>query len=276
MKISIITVVRNGEQTIRDTIECVLSQSYADIEYIIVDGKSTDGTLDIIRSYGDKIDKVISERDSGIYSAMNKGLRLATGDYIGFLNADDFYAHPHVISGLANTAKSTKADCLYGDLVFVDQKDTNKVIRYWQAGNFNRYKMLFGWSVPHPTFFVKRSVFDKYGLFRENFGLSGDYEMMVRFFFKERINAAYLPEVLVRMRVGGAGNSGFKSKWKGNREDFQAWKQNGLKIPFVTIILKPIRKIPQFFSQPHTLPTPVVERKEPIFNMKSEGVQVSY
>lgn len=276
MKISIITVVRNGEQTIRDTIECVLAQSYADIEYIVVDGKSSDGTLDIVKSYGNQIDTVISEKDNGIYDAMNKGLRLATGDYIGFLNADDFYAHPHVVAELAKTAKATRADCLYGDLVFVDQEDTDKVVRYWQAGNFNRYKMLFGWSVPHPTFFVKRSIFEQYGLFRENFGLSGDYEMMVRFFFKERINAAYLPEILVRMRVGGAGNSGFKSKWKGNREDFQAWKQNGLKIPFITILLKPIRKIPQFFNRPNTLPTPSATKQTPSFKMNDEGVQVSY
>jgi len=252
MKISIITVVRNGETTIKDTIQCVLRQSYHDIEYIIVDGNSTDNTLDIVRSYGDKIDKVISEPDTGIYDAMNKGLRAATGDYIGFLNADDFYIDSQTISQVASTARATNPDSIYGDLLFVDQRDTNKVVRYWKAGSFSRYKMLFGWSAPHPTFFVKRSIFKKYGLFKENFGLSGDYEMMVRFFFKERISAAYIPETLVRMRVGGAGNSGLKSKIKGNREDLQAWRQNGLKIPFITILMKPLRKVPQFFNRPKT------------------------
>jgi glycosyltransferase involved in cell wall biosynthesis len=272
MKISIITVVRNSEATIRDTIECVLSQSYADIEYIIVDGKSTDSTLDIVQSYGNRIDTVISESDTGIYNAMNKGLRLATGDYIAFLNGDDIYAHNHIIAQVAKMAKSTHTDCLYGDLLFVDQEDTNKAVRYWQTGNFNRYKMLFGWSVPHPTLFIKRTIFQKYGLFRENFGLSGDYEMMVRYFFKEQINATYLPEVMVRMRVGGAGNSGFKSKWKGNREDYQAWRQNGLKIPFITVVLKPLRKVPQFFRRPK----PVVQPEPITLSLNEPSIQVSY
>ncbi|MEM9846997.1 MAG: glycosyltransferase family 2 protein [Bacteroidota bacterium] len=249
MRISIITVVRNGEETIRDTINCVLSQSYHNIEYIVVDGQSTDGTLDIVKSFGNQIDKVISEPDTGIYDAMNKGLRAATGDYIGFLNADDFYTNRDVISQIVSAARETNADSIYGDLLFVDQHDINKAVRFWKAGRYDRYKMLFGWSVPHPTFFVKKSVFNRCGLFRENFGLSGDYEMMVRFFFKERISAAYIPKTLVRMRVGGAGNSGLQSKLKGNREDFQAWKQNGLKIPFITILLKPLRKIPQFFNR---------------------------
>ncbi|MEM9885164.1 MAG: glycosyltransferase family 2 protein [Bacteroidota bacterium] len=251
MRISIITVVRNGEETIRDTINCVLRQSYHNIEYIIVDGNSTDNTLSIVKSFGSKIDKIISEPDTGIYNAMNKGLRAATGDYVAFLNADDFYTNTDVISQVVSTARETDADSIYGDLLFVDQNNINKAVRFWRAGHFDRYKMLFGWSVPHPTFFVKKSVFHRCGLFRENFGLSGDYEMMVRFFFKERISAAYIPQTLVRMRVGGAGNSGLQSKWKGNREDLQAWKQNGLKIPFFTILLKPLRKIPQFFHRPN-------------------------
>lgn len=259
MRISIITVVRNGEDTIKDTIDCVLNQSYHNIEYIIVDGNSSDGTMDIIQSYGSKIDKIISESDKGIYDAMNKGLRAATGDYIAFLNADDFYSNSDVVSQIVSTARGTNADSIYGDLLFVDQKDTDKVVRYWKANHFNRYKMLFGWSVPHPTFFVKRKIFEKHGFFRENFGLSGDYEMMVRFFFKERISAAYIPEVLVRMRVGGAGNSGLKSKLKGNREDLQAWKCNGLKIPFLTICLKPLRKLPQFFIRPNQKISPYYE-----------------
>lgn len=258
MKISIITVVRNGEQTIRDTINCVLSQSYHNIEYIVVDGNSTDRTLDIVQSFGNKVSKIISEPDTGIYDAMNKGLRAATGDYIGFLNADDFYSDQDVVSKIVSTARETQADSIYGDLVFVDQNNTNKIVRYWKSGRFDRFKMIFGWSVPHPTFFVKRSVFKRHGLFRENFGLSGDYEMMVRFFFKDRISAAYIPQVLVRMRVGGAGNSGLQSKIKGNREDIQAWKQNGLKIPFLTIFLKPLRKLPQFIMRPglDVLPAP--------------------
>jgi len=252
MKITIITVVRNGVNTIKDTIECVLGQSYSNIEYIIIDGCSTDGTIDVIKSYGDKITKFVSEKDTGIYDAMNKGLRLATGDYIGFLNSDDFYMHPYVIDKVVEHARSTQADSLYGDLIYVAPNDTNRLLRYWKAGGFDRFKMLFGWSVPHPTFFVKRRVFDEFGLFRDTFRIAGDYEMMVRFFFKGRISAAYIPEILVKMRAGGVGNANMKARMLANREDFHAWKCNGLNTSVLTVMIKPLRKIPQFFARPNT------------------------
>lgn len=246
MKISIITVVYNGVNTISNTIDSVLRQSYGNIEYIVVDGASTDGTTQLVESYGNRISKFISEKDTGIYNAMNKGLSLATGDYVGFLNADDFYAHDDVIYTIAQAAKEGLPESLYGDLVFVDQEDPNEIVRYWKAGEYDRYKMLFGWSVPHPTFFVKRSVFQNLGGFNESLRLSADYEMMVRYFFKERITSTYIPEILVRMRLGGAGNAGLKAKLEANKEDAKAWKMNGLKTPFVTMVCKPLRKVPQF------------------------------
>lgn len=252
MKITIITVVRNGINTIKDTIDCVLGQSYPNIEYIIIDGCSTDGTIDVIKSYGNKITKFISEKDKGIYDAMNKGLLLATGDYVGFLNSDDFYMHPYVIDKIVEQARTTQADALYGDLIYVDPNNINRLLRYWRAGDFDRFKMLFGWSVPHPTFFVKRRIFDECGLFRENFRISGDYEMMVRFFFKGRISAAYIPEILVKMRAGGTGNASMKARMTANREDMYAWRCNGLHTSIFTVLVKPLRKIPQFIARPNT------------------------
>lgn len=250
MKVSIITVVYNGAQTIRDCLESVRNQSYPRVEHIVKDGGSTDGTLHIIEEYKSYLAKVVSEPDNGIYDGMNKGLRLATGDVIGILNADDIYAGPDVLSKVVKTFSEKKVDSCYGDLVYVDGKDTNRVVRYWRSGDFVPRKFYWGWMPPHPTFFVRREVFDKYGLFNLALGTAADYELMLRFLLKHRITSAYLPEIIVKMRSGGASNASLRNRLRANRMDRLAWKVNGLRPDPWTLWLKPIRKLGQWTVRP--------------------------
>jgi len=248
MKVSIITICYNSEATIRETITSVLSQSYSDIEYIIVDGASKDGTCEIVRSFGDKISTFVSERDKGIYDAMNKGVKLATGDVIGILNSDDFYADANVVSDIVHTFEKTGARGVYADLVYVDRENINKITRTWKSGPYEDGKFLFGWMPPHPTFFVKREVYEAYGHYTTELRSSSDYEFMLRVIHKEKISVGYLPRVITKMRVGGQSNVTLANRKKANREDRRAWEMNGLKPYFFTIALKPLRKIHQFFK----------------------------
>lgn len=246
MKVSILTVVYNGAATIGHCIESVLGQDYPDIEYIIVDGNSKDGTQEIVRSYGDKIARFLSEPDAGIYDAMNKGIQLATGAVIGILNADDFYAYPSVISEVAGVLASSDFDASYGDLEYIDANDATLVRRKWVSGAYKVGAFLNGWMPPHPTFFVKKEVYNAHGHFRLDLGSAADYELMLRFVHRENIKLAYLPKVLVKMRAGGVSNSTFKNRIAANRNDRMAWKINNLKPRFYTLWLKPLRKIIQF------------------------------
>ena len=246
MKISVITVTLNRCDTLRDAIESVLSQTVK-AEHIVVDGGSADGTLELVKSYGDRIARVVSEPDRGIYDAMNKGIRLASGDVVGILNADDFFPHPEVLKKVNAVFEEKDVDSVYGDLEYVDYAQTEKVVRYWKAGIFEPADFLRGWMLPHPTFFVKKSVYERHGLYMPEFSSAGDYEMMVRLLYKHRISAAYLPEVLVRMRTGGISNRSIWRRLAANAEDRRAWRVNGIKTPFYTTILKPLRKIGQFF-----------------------------
>lgn len=248
MKVSIITATRNSAATVRDTIECVLRQSYPNIEHVIVDGNSTDGTMEIVRSYGDQISKVISEPDRGIYDAMNKGIRLTTGDVIGILNSDDFYNHSFVVEKVVDALERSGMDSVYGDLQYVDPVEIKRVVRNWRAGNFNRRRFLYGWMLPHPTFFVRREVYERLGLFHTHFSCAADYELMLRFLYKGGVTTSYIPEVLVRMRAGGVSNASLWHRLVANREDREAWRINGLQPPFFTTWLKPIRKISQFVN----------------------------
>ena len=250
MKISIITVVFNGEKTIRDCIESVVNQSYKDIEYIIIDGKSTDSTPEIIRSYGTKIAVFLSEKDAGIYDAMNKGIKLATGDVIGILNADDLYKDIFVIEKIVNTLKKTQAESIYADLLYVDGIDKTQVKRYWKSGSYKRQNFLYGWMPPHPTFFVKRASYEKYGLYRTDLGSAADYELMLRMLYKHSISVAYLPEVTTLMRVGGVSNSTLNNRLEANKSDRLAWHLNDLQPYWFTTWLKPIRKVLQFVDKP--------------------------
>ncbi|MGC2424876.1 MAG: glycosyltransferase family 2 protein [Nitrospirota bacterium] len=251
MKISIITVSYNSVSTIEDTIKSVVGQTYFDdVEYIVIDGDSTDGTVVIIKRYGAVISRWVSERDGGIYDAMNKGMSMATGDVIGVLNSDDVYAGRDVISRVAGTLEKTGADSCYGDLLYVDSVDTDKVRRYWKSGPYNTGLFYGGWMPPHPTFFVRRGVYERYGFFNLSLGSSADYELMVRFLLKRGISACYIPDVLVKMRSGGVSNASVGNRVKANRMDRLAWEVNGLKPYPWTFLMKPLRKVGQFFSRP--------------------------
>ena len=230
MKISIITVVWNNAKTIKDAIDSVLAQTYENIEYIVVDGASTDGTVEIVQSYGDKIDKFISEKDNGLYDAMNKGIGLSTGDVVGILNSDDFYKSNDILEIVANEFMSKDIDCLYGDLEYVDDNDTSKVIRYWKSKPFKDGLFEKGWHPAHPTFFVKREVYEKYGLFDLEMKISADFELMLRFLEKYCISTTYLPKVLVRMRTGGESNRSIKNIIAGNKSILRAFDKNGIKV----------------------------------------------
>lgn len=250
MKVSIITVVFNGEQTLGSCIESVLNQSYHDIEYIVIDGKSTDNTPKIVANYGTKIAVFISEKDQGIYDAMNKGIAQATGEVIGILNADDFYADNQVIEKLVTKLKETDADGIYGDLVYVDANDTTQVKRYWKSGGFDRKKFLFGWMPPHPTFFVKKASYERLGTYRLDLGSAADYELMLRFLYKQRLKVTYLPEIVTVMRTGGVSNKTVGNRLKANQSDREAWHLNELKPYWFTLWLKPLRKVLQFVYKP--------------------------
>jgi glycosyltransferase len=248
IKVSIITVVYNNKDTIKDAIESVLNQTYKNIEYIIIDGGSNDGTVEIIRSYGNKIDKFISEKDNGIYDAMNKGIKLATGDIVGILNSDDFYASNDIIEKVVNEFIEKKVDSVYGDLVYVDAKNTDKIVRYWKSKPFKEGLFKKGWHPAHPTFFVKKEIYDKYGIFNLDFKIAADYELMLRFLEKCKISSSYIPEIFVKMRVGGESNQSIKNIIKANIESYKAWKANDLKIHPFRMFAKPLSKVFQYFK----------------------------
>ncbi len=245
MKISIITVTHNSEQTIRDTLESVGQQDYLDIEHIIVDGRSIDNTMSIVNQYP-YIAKILSEKDDGIYYAMNKGILLSGGEVIAILNSDDIYNNNHVISKVMRAFEDKTVDAVYGDLQYVKQDDTSKIVRTWKSGSFNKEKFYFGWMPPHPSFFVRKKVYDEIGKFNTQLDTSADYEFMLRALVKNNYKVKYIPEVLVRMRTGGASNGSIKKRIHANREDRKAWSLNDIKPYFFTIPLKPIRKIFQY------------------------------
>jgi len=246
MKVSIITVCYNSSKTIEDTIKSVLSQSYENIEYIVVDGNSNDGTQAIIEKYRNQIAHYVSEPDKGMYDGINKGIRTATGDIIGILNSDDIYKDETIIGRVAKRMTVNKTDALYGDLKYVKADDLNKTVRYWKSGPFKRGKFLFGWMPPHPTFFLKREVYEEFGGYLTNFRSAADYELMLRMLFRHRISVSYLPKVMVLMREGGLSNQTLENRINANKEDKKAWMLNDLRGFFFTTWLKPVRKIPQF------------------------------
>jgi len=250
MKISIITATLNSSPHVASCVESVLSQAGADIEYIIIDGGSTDDTVDKIRSYNGKVTRLISEPDQGMYDALNKGIRAAKGEIIGFLHSDDIYMNEWVIKTAVDHIEKYGVESCYGDLLYVDKCDTGKIVRYWKSGNYSREAFYNGWMPPHPTFFVRRSVYEKYGLFNLSIGSAADYELILRFMFKHGISTVYIPQIIVKMRMGGASNGTMKNRLRANRMDRLAWKVNGLKPKPWTLFLKPARKIKQYFLKP--------------------------
>ncbi len=250
MKISIITVCFNSEATIRDTIESVLTQDYADLEYIIIDGASTDGTLEIIDEYRDRIATVVSEPDTGIYDAMNKGIAKATGDVVGILNSDDFYVDTSVVATVVAGFEQKKVDSVFADLVVVDPVRMNKIVRYYRANHFTPAKFAYGWMPPHPTFFVKRSCYEKLGSYRTDYKIAADYELLVRFLAVSGVSYSYLPQVLIKMRAGGVSSRNLKSNWVLNKEIVRACRENGIPTNLFKVLCKYPRKILEMFSRP--------------------------
>ncbi len=237
-KVTIITVCYNSGLTIRDTIQSVLIQNYPNIEYIIIDGKSQDNTMEIVNEHQGKISQVVSAPDRGIYDAMNKGISLATGEIIGFLNSDDVYVDDKVVSNLIEVMIKAKSDSVFADLLIVAPKNISKVIRYYDSSKFNPSKFRFGWMPAHPTFFIKRKFYETSGLFSLEYKIAADFEILIRFLYKARASYTYLPQVVIKMRSGGMSTSSWKHSWVLNREIVAACRKNGIWTSLPIVLLK--------------------------------------
>ena len=247
-KISIITVVYNNSGTIENAIESVLSQNYTNIEYIIIDGNSNDGTLELINKYASKITKIVTEKDNGIYDAMNKGLKLATGDVIGILNSDDLYSNNSILNEVMTQFNhDNNLDILYGDLVYVKHDNINKIVRTWTTKSYYSDFFENGGVPPHPSLFVSARVYQEAGYFNLKYRLAADYEFMLRIFKKFSFKIKHLPLVFVNMRLGGATNNNLKNIYNGNIEILNSWKENGFKIPVLLIPKRIFKRLIQFF-----------------------------
>lgn len=246
MKITVITVCFNSAASIADTLDSVAAQTHPAIEHIVIDGASIDDTVSIVRDRGKHVARLVCEPDRGIYDAMNKGLRLATGDLIGFLNADDMFAHSGVVASIARTAQEDPAaDAVYGDIVYVRADRPDKVLRYWRSGAFTRSKLRFGWMPPHPAFYVRAARLAEVGVFDDRLRIAADYDFVLRCLAGPNSRATYVHDVLVRMRAGGASNRSFKAMLHKSREDLWALKRNGVG-GWPTLLCKNLRKLPQF------------------------------
>jgi len=246
MKISIITVCYNSALTIRDTFESVLNQTYSDIDYVVVDGNSSDETVSIIKKYKKKFSgrmRWISEIDNGLYDAMNKGIKMSTGEIIGILNSDDCYASNNVLKQVVDKILNNNIDSCYGNLLYVKK---NKPYRYWRSGPYESF--ISGWMPPHPAFFVKKEIYNKYGLFRLDCGVNADYELMLRFLEIKNISTEWIDKIIVYMNVGGKSNRNLNSRINAIVDNKIAWNVNNIKPHFYTIVLKRLRKIPQYIK----------------------------
>ncbi len=246
MKVSIITVCFNSAATIANTIKSIQSQNFLNIEHIIIDGVSSDNTIEVIKACG-HTGPLISEKDSGLYDAMNKGIKLATGNIIGILNSDDSYTDPKVINDVVEEFKKEYCDAVYADLNYIDPNSDEKIVRKWKSGRYKYSKFKYGWMPPHPTVFVKKEIYDMYGSFNTKLNSAADYELILRFLYKNKIKVHYLPRVLVNMRSGGLSNRNLKHRLKAHMEDYRAWEFNGINPSWYTLMLKPVRKVLQFF-----------------------------
>ena len=246
MKISVITVCYNAADTIAETLESVVAQRYLDVEHIVIDGASTDSTLKIIEPYAARLSAVFSEPDRGVYDAMNKGLARATGEVVGFLNADDVYMHPEVLARIAATMADPEIDACYADLVYVDRVQTNRVVRHWTSRDYTPGLFEKGWMPAHPTFFVRKSVYEKFGGFNLRYRLQADFELALRFIGVHGIQTRYVPEIWVRMRMGGMSNNSIRNMIRGNMEAYSACRANSLKVPPWFILTKVLSRVPQF------------------------------
>lgn len=247
IKVSIITVSFNSKDTIIDTIESVLNQNYKNIEHIIVDGGSTDGTVDILQSYKSKISKYISEKDDGIYDAMNKGIRMALGDIIGILNSDDVFYSKEIVATIANEFTANNIDAVYGDVQFVDF-EKNKVVRYYSSKNFKPKHFKHGRMPAHPSFYARRKLFEKYGIYKTDYKIAADFELLLRFMVVHNIKTRYLNIPMVSMQKGGVSNANILSNFLLNKEIMRACRENGIKTNYLRIYSKYFKKIFEFLG----------------------------
>jgi len=238
VKVSIITVCYNSAKTLEQTIQSVLAQDYPQIEYIVIDGASKDGTQDIIKKYQPSIAKTISEPDRGMYDAMNKGISMATGDVIGILNSDDVYMNSHVVTDLMAQMQKAHVDVAYADLILVDENNPEHILRYYDSGQFHPSRFQYGWMPAHPTVFVKKHIYDEVGLFKTDYQIAADYEMLIRILAVNKASYTYLPKSVVRMRAGGASTAGLSRNWILNTEIVRACKENGIYSNMAMLLLK--------------------------------------
>ena len=248
MTVSVVTVTYNAASTVDQAVRSVLDQQGGfTLDYHIVDGGSTDGTLDILEAHKARISEITSRADAGLYDAMNRGVARAKGDIIGILNADDAYSDPHVIADILKTFETTGADAVYADLDYVDEATATVVTRHWKSGEPGDFRK--GWMPPHPTLFVKRQIYEQHGLFSLELRSAADYELMLRFFHFRGAQLAYLPRTTVKMRAGGQSNASLTNRVKANAEDAKAWRINGSAPPPLLRLAKPLRKINQFLKR---------------------------
>jgi len=248
VKISVITAVFNSHRTVATAIESTLSQTGVNTDLVVIDGGSDDGTLDVLNGYKGRIGTLLSEPDHGIYDALNKGIRSASGDVVGFLHSDDMFADSSVLSRVAAAFADPTVDAVYGDLLYVDKNDPDRVIRYWRAGEFSRERLGWGWMPPHPTFYVRRSVYERLGGFDTSYRIAADYDCMLRFLGAAGLRVAYIPEVLVKMRLGGASNRTLRNIVRKSSEDLRALRRNGVG-GIGALIWKNLSKLPQFLRR---------------------------
>lgn len=249
MRVTLITATYNSKKYLEDCIQSVLRQDYPNIEHIIVDGGSTDGTLDIIKKYEGSIARWISEPDRGMYDAINKGMNMSTGDIIGILNSDDMLDAPDVISAIVQCFTEQQVDSLYGDLEYVDPVDTQKIHRIWKGKPYDRKLFHSGWMPAHPTFYFRRHLLEKYGGYENHYFSAADYEFMARYLYKHHVSSYYLPKLIVKMRRGGQSNSSLYKRLRANRRDYLAMKKTGIPFAFFVSILKPLSKIHQYYKK---------------------------
>lgn len=251
MKVSIITVTYNSASTLQDTIDSVKSQDYNDLEYIIVDGHSTDGTLELIRKNQSAISKWVSEPDSGLYDAMNKGIQMATGDIVGIINSDDFYHRPDSISKVVAGFEGSQTECVFADIRFVKQDDLEKTVRYYSSKRFNVGEFAWGYMPAHPTFFTFRKNYEKFGYYKTDYKIAADFELLVRFLYRHQLSYKYLAFDLMKMRMGGVSTASMKSTYIINQEDLRACGENGLKTNYFRLYSRYLRKLLEYIPLLH-------------------------
>lgn len=247
MKISVVTVTFNSASTLKDTIESVMKQDHANVEHVLVDGGSTDGTVDIIKSYS-HIRKWVSERDKGLYDAINKGILMADGDVVGILNSDDFFPNSQVLSKVADKLSNESCDAVIGDIAFVRPDSLSRIVRYYPAKNFHPGKFAAGFMPPHPSFYVRRHLYQDYGLYKPDYKIAADYELLIRFLYTKKIRYSYIPEIMVYMRTGGVSNQSVKSRYILNKEIIKACAENGIQTNMFRLSMKYFTKVFEYLT----------------------------